>query len=136
MDTDSELKVPLAKIRFEMMPIASAGLRSDRHISGRRRLLRQASSRRSSSACSSIVSRRRACARHHRVIKAEVAGRTNTIDERIATDPRAVLDRFQLKTLPALYDHVMALARGSRAEDAPFFGELTVDLTMSEPEIP
>jgi len=67
-------------------------------------------------------------------IKAEVAGRP-AIDERIATDPERFWDRFQAKTLPALYDHVMALGRGKpRAEDAPFFGELTVDLTLSEPD--
>ena len=67
-------------------------------------------------------------------IKADVAGRT-AIDERIATDPERFWDRFQAKTLPALYDHVMTLGRGKpRAEDAPFFGELTVDLTLSEPD--
>src|SRR5262249_52001999 len=34
-----------------------------------------------------------------------------------------------------LYDHVMALGKGKpRSEDAPFFGELTVDVTLSEPE--
>jgi hypothetical protein len=67
-------------------------------------------------------------------IKAAVGGKT-TVDERIATDPERFWDRFQSKTLPALYDHVMALGNGKpRAEDAPFFGELTVDLTMSEPE--
>ena len=67
-------------------------------------------------------------------IKAEVAGKT-TVDERIATDLERFWDHFQSKTLPALYDHVMALSNGKpRAEDAPFFGELTVDLTMSEPE--
>jgi hypothetical protein len=66
--------------------------------------------------------------------KAEVAGRT-VADERIATDPERFWDYFQSKTLPALYDHVMALGRGKpRAEDAPFFGELNVDLTLSEPE--
>src|SRR5918912_1288771 len=42
---------------------------------------------------------------------------------------------FQTRTLPALYDHVMALGNGKpRPEDAPFFGELNVDVTMSEPE--
>ena len=67
-------------------------------------------------------------------IKADVAGKT-VADERIATDPERFWDYFQSKTLPALYDHVMALGRGKpRAEDAPFFGELNVDLTLSEPE--
>jgi hypothetical protein len=67
-------------------------------------------------------------------ISAESGGRT-MVDERIATDPERFWDRFQAKTLPALYDHVMALGNGKpRAEDAPFFGELTVDLSLSEPE--
>jgi hypothetical protein len=67
-------------------------------------------------------------------IKASVGGKS-AVDERIATDPERFWDRFQSKTLPALYDHVMALGNGKpRAEDAPFFGELTVDLTLSEPE--
>ena len=67
-------------------------------------------------------------------IKADVAGRT-VANERIVTDPERFWDVFQSKTLPALYDHVMALGKGKpRAEDAPFFGELNVDLTLSEPE--
>jgi zinc carboxypeptidase len=57
------------------------------------------------------------------------------VDERIATDPERFWDRFQSRTLPALYDHVMALGQGKpRAEDAPFFGELMVDLSLSEPD--
>src|SRR5437773_4082390 len=67
-------------------------------------------------------------------IKADVAGRS-VADERIETDPERFWDHFQSTTLPALYDHVMALGNGKpRAEDAPFFGELHVDLTLSEPE--
>jgi len=67
-------------------------------------------------------------------MKATSAGRT-LIDERIATDPERFWDRFQSKTLPTLYDHVMALGKGKpRPEDAPFFGELTVDLSLSEPD--
>jgi hypothetical protein len=67
-------------------------------------------------------------------IKATVAGRV-VADERIETDLERFWDRFQSKTLPALYDHVMSLGKGKpRPEDAPFFGELTVDLTLSEPE--
>jgi hypothetical protein len=66
-------------------------------------------------------------------LTARVGDRT-VVDDRIATDPERFWDRFQARTLPALYDHVMALGNGKpRAEDAPFFGELTVDLTMSEP---
>ena len=67
-------------------------------------------------------------------IRASVGGKP-AIDERIATDPERFWDRFQSKTLPALYDHIMALGNGKpRPEDAPFFGEMTVDLTLSEPE--
>ena len=67
-------------------------------------------------------------------MKADAAGRT-IVDERIVTDPERFWDRFQSVTLPALYDHVMTLGNGKpRAEDAPFFGEMTVDLTLSEPE--
>jgi hypothetical protein len=67
-------------------------------------------------------------------MKAEVAGKS-IVDERIATDPERFWDRFQARTLPALYDHVMALGNGKpRPEDAPFFGELRVDLSLSEPD--
>ena len=67
-------------------------------------------------------------------LSAQVNGQS-VADERIETDPERFWDRFQSKTLPALYDHVMALGNGKpRPEDAPFFGELTVDLTLSEPE--
>jgi Zinc carboxypeptidase len=67
-------------------------------------------------------------------LRATVGGKA-AADERIATDPERFWDRFQSRTLPALYDHVMKLSNGKpRPEDAPFFGELTVDLTLSEPE--
>ena len=131
----SELKVPLANIRFEMMPIGAPAYEVIATAAGGGELLRQTFE-------PAIVERpffdRFPDYERVRVttgwIKAEVAGRT-TIDERIATDPERFWDRFQSKTLPALYDHVMALGKGKpRPEDAPFFGELTVDLTMSEPE--
>src|SRR5205823_7649169 len=36
--------------------------------------------------------------------------------------------------LPAIYDYEMALSHGKpRAEDAPYFGELRTDISMSEP---
>ncbi|HTK29271.1 MAG TPA: M14 family metallopeptidase, partial [Vicinamibacterales bacterium] len=55
-------------------------------------------------------------------------------DERIETDPERFWDHFQAKTLTAIYAHEMKMAKGKpRPEDAPFFGELTVDLTLSEP---
>jgi len=57
------------------------------------------------------------------------------VDQRIVTDPERFWDHFQAVTLPAIYDYVMANSDGApRAEDAPHFGELTVDLTLSEPE--
>lgn len=69
-------------------------------------------------------------------IRAEAAGRT-VVDERIATDPESFWDYFQGTVLPAMYDHVMdlhdGLPRGGSA-DAPYFGELIVDLEMSEPD--
>ncbi len=62
------------------------------------------------------------------------AGGRQVIDERIETDPERFWDRFQDKTLPALYDYVMRVSKGKpRAQDAPHFGELVVDLTLSEP---
>jgi hypothetical protein len=67
-------------------------------------------------------------------IRADAGART-IADERIETDPERFWDHFQAKTLPALYDHVMAVGGGKpRADDAPFFGELTVDLSLSEPD--
>jgi hypothetical protein len=55
-------------------------------------------------------------------------------DQRIATDPERFWDHFQAKTLPAIYEYEMTVSKGKpRAEDAPFFGELRVDLTLSEP---
>jgi hypothetical protein len=66
-------------------------------------------------------------------INASSGGR-QVIDERIATDPERFWDRFQDKTLPALYDYMMRISKGKpRAQDAPHFGELVVDLTLSEP---
>lgn len=65
---------------------------------------------------------------------AAVAGKT-VVDERIVTDPERFWDHFQAKTLTALYDYVMALHEGQpRAEDAPHFGELVVEVSLSEPE--
>jgi len=56
-------------------------------------------------------------------------------DQRIATDPERFWDRFQSRTLPAIYDYVMRNSKGKpRAQDAPHFGELSVDLTLSEPD--
>ena len=69
-------------------------------------------------------------------LTAEADGRT-LVDERIATDPETFWDHFQATVLPTMYDHVMdlhdGLPRGGSA-DAPFFGELIVELEMSEPD--
>jgi hypothetical protein len=58
-------------------------------------------------------------------------------DERIVTDPEQFWDYFQADVLPALYDHVMELNDGlprGGSVDAPYFGEFTVELAMSEPD--
>lgn len=64
-------------------------------------------------------------------------GARTLVDERIRTDPEAFWDYYQAEVLPAVYDHVMELHDGlprGGSVDAPFFGELTVDLEMSEPD--
>jgi hypothetical protein len=67
-------------------------------------------------------------------IRAETGGAV-VADERIVTDPERFWDHYQAKTLKDVYDHVMRVHEGKpRAQDAPFFGELTVDLTLSEPD--
>ena len=131
----SELKIDVKKIHFEKTAIGSPAYEIVAAASDGRELLRRTFSPK-------FVERpffdRFPDYEHVRVttgwIKADVAGRT-VADERIETDPERFWDHFQSKTLPALYDHVMALADGKpRPEDAPFFGELTVDLTLSEPD--
>ena len=67
-------------------------------------------------------------------IRAEIGGAT-VIDERIVTDLEAFWDHFQGDTLMRIYDYVMANGEGKpRASDAPHFGELTIDVTLSEPD--
>lgn len=65
------------------------------------------------------------------------SGTRVVVDERIVTDPEAFWDYFQADVLPAVYDYVMerheGLPRGGSI-DAPFFGELLVDVEMSEPD--
>ena len=66
-------------------------------------------------------------------IRAEAAGAL-AIDERIVTDTERFWDHYQANTLKSVYDHVMKVHQGKpRAEDAPFFGELTVEVSLSEP---
>jgi len=131
----AELKIDLRQIQFEMAPIGSPAYELVATAKGGGELLHRTFE-------PAVVDRAffDRFPEYERVrvttvwFKADVAGKT-TVDERIATDPERFWDHFQAKTLPALYDHVMALGNGKpRAEDAPFFGELTVDLTLSEPE--
>jgi Zinc carboxypeptidase len=66
-------------------------------------------------------------------LRASSGGRT-IVDQRIETDPERFWDHFQAKTLPAVYDYEMAVSKGKpRPEDAPFFGELRAEISMSEP---
>lgn len=63
------------------------------------------------------------------------SGSTTLIDERIVTDIESFWDHYQSKTLSGLYDHVMDQHDGNpRDTDAPYFGELTVEVSLSEPD--
>ena len=68
-------------------------------------------------------------------LRAEVEGAV-VLDERIATEAESFWDHYQSDTLARLYDHLMELHEGKpRGEaDAPYFGELEVVLSLSEPE--
>ena len=62
-------------------------------------------------------------------------GSDTVADERVETDIEKFWDRFQSKTLHDIYSYMMRVHDGKpRAEDAPFFGELKVDLSLSEPD--
>jgi Zinc carboxypeptidase len=131
----SELKIDLAQIHFEKAPIGSPAYEVIATAKDGGELLRRTFE-------PAVVERAffDRFPEYERVrvttgwIKAEVGGRP-AIDERIETDPERFWDHFQSTTLPALYEHVMALGGGKpRAEDAPFFGELKVELTLSEPD--
>lgn len=66
-----------------------------------------------------------------------VSGADTLAHERIVTDPEWFWDRFQSRTLPAVYDHVMDRHDGNpRAgrQDVPYFGVLEVELELSEPD--
>ena len=73
-----------------------------------------------------------------RVTTGWITGTVDTdtvVTQRIVTDIEAFWDHFQSKTLMRIYDHVMAVNEGRpRSSDAPHFGELTVDVTLSEPD--
>jgi hypothetical protein len=66
-------------------------------------------------------------------VSATVEGRP-AVNQRITTDLERFWGVFQAKTLPTIYDFVMAQSQGKpRPEDAPHFGKLEVDVTLSEP---
>lgn len=62
-------------------------------------------------------------------------GPLKVADDRVVTDYERFWDIFQAQILGRLYDHVMAVHHGKpKPEDAPFFGEMRIDLTLSEPD--
>jgi hypothetical protein len=107
-----ELTIDLKKIHFEMTPIGSPSYEVVALARGGSELLRRSFEPK-------FVERaffdRFPDYERVRVttgwLKVDVAGNTVT-DERIETDPERFWDHFQSKTLPALYDHVMAQSGG------------------------
>lgn len=66
-------------------------------------------------------------------VSASVNG-VSLVSQRITTDLERFWNVFQSRTLPAIYDYVMAQSDGKpRVEDAPHFGELRVEVSLSEP---
>jgi hypothetical protein len=130
-----ELKIDLGQIRFEKRPIGSPAYEVVAKAAGGAEVLRQTFEPK-------YVLRpffdRFADYEKVRVttgwITATVGGKT-AVDQRIVTDVERFWDHFQASTLSRLYDYVMAITAGKpRREDAPHFGELVVDLTLSEPD--
>lgn len=63
------------------------------------------------------------------------AGDRTLADERIVTEIEQFWNHYQTQTLPAIYDYVMDRSDGlPRSADAPFFGELEVEVSLSEPD--
>ena len=65
------------------------------------------------------------------------AGDRTLVDDRIVTDPEMFWDYYQADVLPAIYDYVMDRHDGlpsGGSSDAPYFGALTVEMQMSEPD--
>ncbi len=57
------------------------------------------------------------------------------LDERIVTDLERFWDHFQSDTLMRMYEQVMLASEGKpRAADAPHFGTLRVEVSLSEPD--
>jgi len=60
---------------------------------------------------------------------------TEVLDERIVTDLERFWDHFQSDTLMRMYEQVMLASEGKpRAADAPHFGTLRVEVSLSEPD--
>lgn len=67
-------------------------------------------------------------------LSASIEGRP-VVDQRIVTDPERFWDYYQSTVLERIYDYVMRIGKGKpEPDDAPYFGELVVDLTLSEPD--
>ncbi len=63
------------------------------------------------------------------------AGTNVILDQRIKTDIEEFWDHYQDETLPKIFHHVMAQAKGDlRPEFAPPFDTLRLDIQMSEPD--
>jgi hypothetical protein len=130
-----ELRLDLARIRFEKTPIGSPAYEVVATGAGGRELLRRTFEPK-------YVVRpyfdRFPDYEKVRVTTGWITARQGEAvlaDERIVTDVERFWDYFQSRTLPAIYDYTMALFEGKpRPEDAPHFGELVVDLTLSEPD--
>lgn len=130
-----DLKIDLQKIRFEKRPIGSPAYEVVVTSPDGAEILRQSFEPK-------VVVRpffdRFPDYEHVRVttgwVSAAVDGRP-VIDQRIVTDPERFWDHFQSQILPRIYDYVMKLGEGKpEPKDAPYFGELTVELTLSEPD--
>jgi Zinc carboxypeptidase len=63
------------------------------------------------------------------------AGGKAILDQRIKTDPEEFWDHYQNKTMPRVFQFVMAQAHGDlRTEFSPPFDTLKMDIHMSEPD--
>lgn len=63
------------------------------------------------------------------------SGDRTLLEARITTDMERFWDHYQSETLPAMYDYIMELHEGNpRGTDAPYFGELSVEVSLSEPD--
>ncbi|HEY7789885.1 MAG TPA: M14 family metallopeptidase [Vicinamibacterales bacterium] len=78
---------------------------------------------------------------HYDYVKVETgwvrltAGSRVLLDKRIETDPEVFWTHYQTKTLPRVFEYVMAQAHGRpEAEYQPMFDTLRLDIHMSEPD--